>query len=314
MIRTLAVLMLLLSLPPIPSASAADKLTVILDWFINPDHAPILIAQELGYFAAQDLAVEIVAPADPNDAPKLVAAGQADIGVGYQPQLHLQVDQGLPLVRVGTLVATPLNILMVLADSGINSVADFKGKRIGISVGGFEDAVLRAMLGKHGLGLGDIQQINVNFALTPALLAGQVDGVIGAYRNFELNQLALENRPGRAFFPEEEGVPSYDELIFIANKSALGEPKLRRFIDAVEAGARYLVNHPKDSFALFIKGRPELDDALNRRAWDDTWPRFSQSPAALDTARYDRFARFLKAQDLIKTVPPVADYAVELAH
>ncbi len=100
-------------------ASAADKLTVILDWFVNPDHGPLIVARERGFFAAEGLEVELIAPADPNDPPKLVAARQADLAVSYQPQLHLQVAQGLPLVRVGTLVATPLNSLVVLADGPV---------------------------------------------------------------------------------------------------------------------------------------------------------------------------------------------------
>ena len=293
-------------------AVAAEKLTLMLDWFVNPDHAPIIVADKRGYFADQGLEVEIVAPADPNDPPKLVAAGQADIAISYQPQLHIQKDQGLPLTRIGTLVATPLNALVVKADGPVQSIADLKGRKIGFSVGGFEDALLGAMLARHGLALDAVELVNVNFALTPALLSGQVDGVIGAFRNFELNQLALEGKPGRAFYPEEEGVPVYDELIFIANNENLDDPRLPRFLDAIEAGTLYLLNHPDESFQLFIEGRPELDDELNRRAFADTLRRFALRPAALDHARYARFAAFLEQQGLIKSPPPVADYAVEI--
>ncbi len=309
----LAIALLCLGLILATPARAADQLTLLLDWFVNPDHAPILVAQARGYFADAGLEVEIIAPADPNDPPKLVAAGQAEIAISYQPQLHMQVDQGLPLARVGTLVATPLNSLVVLADSGIQSIADLAGRKVGFSVGGFEDALLGAMLARHGLAKDAVELVNVNFALTPALLSGQVDGVIGAFRNFELNQLELEGRPGRAFYPEEEGVPVYDELIFLANAGSLEDDRLPRFLDAVEAGVLYLVNHPDESFALFTEGRPELDDELNRRAWADTLPRFALRPAALDHARYARFAAFLEEQGLIKPPPPVATYAVELA-
>jgi putative hydroxymethylpyrimidine transport system substrate-binding protein len=144
-------------------------------------------------------------------------------------------------------------------------------------------------------------------------LSGQVDAVIGAFRNFELNQLEIEGRPGRAFFPEEHGVPPYDELIFVANGGGLDDPRLPRFLDAIEAGTLFLVNHPQESFDLFVKNHPELDDELNRRAWSDTLPRFALRPAALDTARYARFAAFLERQGLIETPPPVERYAVELA-
>jgi putative hydroxymethylpyrimidine transport system substrate-binding protein len=308
-LRALTLTLALLAATP---AAADDELTLMLDWFVNPDHAPIFVAEARGHFEAAGLEVEIVAPADPNDPPKLVAAGQADVAISYQPQLHIQVDQGLPLTRIGTLVATPLNALVVLADSDVRTIADLKGRKVGFSVGGFEDALLAAMLARHGLGLDAIELINVNFALSPALLSGQVDGVIGAFRNFELNQLDLEGRPGRAFFPEEEGVPAYDELIFVANTNALDDPRLPRFLDAIEGGVLSLLNHPEESYQALVEGRPELDDELNRRAWQDTLPRFALRPAALDRGRYARFAAFLHAQELIGPPPPVETYALEL--
>jgi len=293
-------------------ASAADKLTVMLDWFINPDHGPLYVALERGEFEKRGLEVELIPPADPNDPPKLVAAGRADLAISYQPQLHLQVAAGLPLMRVGTLVATPLSSLVVLADSPIKSIADLKGRKVGFSVGGFEDALLGAMLDKHGLTLDDVELINVNFSLSPSLMSGQVDAVIGAYRNFELNQMDLEGRPGRAFYLEEEGVPAYDELIVVAKRENASDPRISAFIDALEAATQYMINHPDAAWELFIKGRKDLDDELNRRAWRDTIPRFALRPAALDSGRYQAFAEFLKGRGMIETVPPVKSYAVEV--
>ena len=163
---------LALALLAAPLPAKADKLTVMLDWFINPDHGPLVVALEKGFFAEAGLEVELIEPADPNDPPKLVAAGKAPLAVSYQPQLHIQAAAGLPLTRV-----------------------------------------LKAMLAPVGLELDDITLINVNFSLSPSLLSGQVDAVIGAYRNFELNQLAIEGHKGRAFYVEEHGMPPYDELI-----------------------------------------------------------------------------------------------------
>jgi hypothetical protein len=86
--------------------------------------------------------------------------------------------------------------------------------------------------------------VNVNFSLSPALVAGQVDAVIGAFRNFELNQLDILGRPGRAFYPEEEGVPAYDELVYIAHRDSAGDPRLKAFLLAVERATHWLINHP----------------------------------------------------------------------
>ena len=297
------------------AAKAAEpvKLTVLLDWFINPDHAPLFVAQEKGYFSERGLEVEFIAPSNPNDPPKLVAAGKADLAVSYQHQHHMQVDQGLPLVRVATLVATPLNALVVLADGQVKSIADLKGKTIGYSIGGFETVLLKVMLAKAGLSLDDVKLVNVNFSLSPSLFAGRTDAVIGAFRNFELNQMDIAQRPGRAFYVEEHGIPPYDELIMVAHKDRLKDKALRLFVDGLEAGVQYLVNHPAESWKLFVKGRAELDDELNRRAWKDTLPRFALRPGALDRSRYEGFARFLKEQGMIKKPPPVEAMAVELS-
>ena len=106
-------------------------------------------------------------------------------------------------------------------------------------------------------------------------------------------------------------MPAYDELILIAHKSRLGDPALRRFVDAVERGTQFLINHPDESWALFVKGRKDVDDELNRRAWRDTVPRFALRPAALDAGRYRRFSEFLVAQGLIGDVQDVDDLAVD---
>lgn len=292
-------------------ALARDPLTLILDWYVNPDHAPIILAQERGFFADQGLAVEIIAPADPTEPPKLAAAGRADLAVSYQPQLHLQVHEGLPLVRVGTLVATPLNCLMVQADGPVQSLGDLKGQKIGYSASGGEEAMMAAMPGSADPGLADVEMINVNWSLTPSLLTGQVDAVIGAFRNFELTQMQLAGGNGRCFYREEYGLPSYDELIFVANAQSLDHDRINRFPAAIGRANEYMLNHPQEAFAVFATSGADLGDALNTRAWADTLPRFAHSPAALDHGRYARFEAFLHNAGLIETILPVAELAID---
>lgn len=295
-----------------PAAADDTKLTVLLDWYMNPDHAPLVIAGEKGFFADEGLEVELIAPSDPSAPPRLVAAGQGDIAITYQPNLYQQVEEGLPLTRIGTLVATPLNTLVVLEDGPIETLEDLKGKTVGFSVAGFEDALLAAMLSSVGMSLDDVTLVNVNFSLSPALMSKQVDAVIGAYRNFEMTQLRLEGATGRAFFPEEHGVPAYDELIFVAKTDRLSDPALTAFMRAIERAVTWQTNHPEEALAVFLEAEPDLDDELNRQAFVDTLRRFALRPSALDTGRYARFGEFMKAQGLVKTTAPVESFAVEL--
>ncbi|WP_298296062.1 ABC transporter substrate-binding protein [uncultured Litoreibacter sp.] len=291
---------------------AQDQMKLMLDWFVNPDHGPVIVAQEKGYFAEQNLEVEIIAPADPSDPPKMVAAGQADLAISYQPQLHLQIHEGLPLQRVGTLVATPLNCLLALEDGPIKTPADLKGKKVGFSVGGVEEAVLAAILAKYELTLDDIELINVNWSLSPSLMSKQVDAVIGAFRNFELNQMDIEGVAGKCFFVEEEGLPPYDELIYVANTDTMDKDMIARFLAATEKATQYIVNHPQDSWEIFSGTSKELQDELNKRAWADTMPRFALRPTAMDVGRYEAFEAFLNDAGLIPSINEVSKITIDV--
>ncbi|MDN2655353.1 ABC transporter substrate-binding protein [Cobetia sp. 14N.309.X.WAT.E.A4] len=302
-----------------PQAAATDAkplthLKVMLDWYTNPGHGPLVLAQELGLFKQHGLDVELIAPADPSVPPKLAAAERVDIAISYQPQLHLQVDQGLPLVRIGTLVATPLNVVVVRADSDIQSMADLKGKRVGYSVGGVEEVLLSTMLQNSGLTLDDITLTNVNFSLTPSLLTRKVDAVTGAFRNFELAQMAQEGVKGRAFYIEEEGVPTYDELIFVANSDSYSRKheQYAAFLSAVGEATAWMINHPDKGWKLFRESDPALDTALNKKAWYATLPRFALRPAALDTGRYRDFENFLYERGMIKQRQSLDHLAIDV--
>ncbi|WP_306152786.1 ABC transporter substrate-binding protein [Roseovarius sp. MMSF_3281] len=294
-------------------AMAQDQMTLVLDWFVNPNHGPIIVAQEQGYFAAENLEVEVIAPADPSAPPKMAAAGKADLAISYQPQLHLQVAEGLPLKRVGTLVASPLNCLLVLEDGPIKTTADLKGGKVGFSVAGVEEALLSALLSDAGLTMDDIELINVNWSLSPSLMSGQVDAVLGAYRNFELNQMKLEEVEGRCMYLEEMGVPSYDELIYVANPETADMDQITRFLRATERATQYIVNHPQEAWEVFSGTSTDLQDELNEMAWADTIPRFALRPSALDHGRYREFSAFLAEAGLIDAPQSVDDIAMDPA-
>ena len=289
--------------------AAKDEITVLLDWFINPDHAPLVVAEQTGLFDKAGLNVTLVEPADPSLPPKLAAAKKADVAISYQPSLMVDLNNQLPLMRIGTIVNSPLNSLVVLADSQIQSISDLKDKTVGFSVGGFEDAVLGAMLESQGLTLDDVNLVNVNFALSPSLYAGKVDAVIGAFRNFELNQMDIDGRPGRAFYPEDHGVPAYEELILVTHPDFAGTDKLERFLTVLDQATRMIINDPETSYRSFVSFRPDdLDNELNRRAWRDTLPKLARETRQTDPNSWDQFAHFMKDRDLIDSIPDQKTY------
>ena len=221
----------------------------------------------------------------------------------------VDLENQLPLVRVATLVNSPVNSLVVPADGPIQSISDLKGKTVGFSVGGFEDAVLGAMLEQHGLTLDDVTLVNVNFALSPSLYSGQVDAVIGAFRNFELNQMQLDERPGRAFFPEDHGVPAYEELILVAHPERANTGSVQRFLDVLDQATQAILADPDGAYREFVAYKPlDLDNPLNRAAWRDTLPKLATKTRATDVKQWDRFAEFMQRRGLISTLPDSSSY------
>jgi putative hydroxymethylpyrimidine transport system substrate-binding protein len=191
----------------------------------------------------------------------------------------------------------------------IKSIADLKGKKVGFSVGGFEEALLSGMLEKYNLKMSDIELININFSLSPALIAKKVDAVIGAFRNFELNQMDIVGHPGRAFYPEEHGVPIYEELIYISNINNRNNPIFDKFFKAIQKATLTMINDPISSWQDFSSYRKGLDDELNKRAFKDTISRFALRPQAHDLKTYKEFASFLKDKGIIKKSIKVDTYA-----
>ncbi|SIS67175.1 ABC transporter substrate-binding protein [Neptunomonas antarctica] len=305
----LAALALASSLLSVTAQADTKTLTLMLDWFVNPNHGPVIIAKERGYFKAQGLNVDIQEPADPSMPPKLVAANKVDLAISYQPSLTIDVAAGLPLIRSATLIATPLNTLMVLDNNKINDLSDLKGKKIGISIAGNEEASIGTMLQTVGLNYDDVEIINVGWALSSSLASGRVDAIWGGLRNFETNQLALEGFKAKTFFPEDYGVPVYDELIFVANANTYDKAAIIGFNKAIEQATLYIVNHPQKAWEEFVAYAPDtLNNELNKRAWNDTFMHFSLHPAAADLQRYDDYAQFMYAQKIITTLPKAQNY------
>lgn len=294
------------------AAKPMEKLTVLLDWFPNPDHAPLVIAQQQGFFKEQGLDVALIGPADPTDPPKLVAAGKADLGITYEPELMEQIDQGLPLIRVGTLIDKPLNSLVVLKGNGISTLADLKGKRIGASNSGLSSIMLKVMLSKAGLSDKDVEITNVRYNLTQALLSHKVDAVTGIMRNYEVPMLEARNQKVLAFFPEEHGIPNYSELVFITHVKNTQDKRIPRFMAAIKKAVRYLDEHPQDSWAGFAKQYPESNNAVNHDAWFATMPYFAEEPTDFDNNEWQKFAEFMHENQLIKKIQPTSHYAIAL--
>ena len=307
-IRALPVLFgLLLAAHP---ALAADKLVVLLDWFVNPNHGPLIVAQEIGAYQRAGLDVTFIEPSDPTMPPRLVAAKHGDIAVNYQAQLYQQVSNGLPLRRIGSIVGDSLLSLETLQGYGITKLADLKGKRIGYNeVGGLVNlACIAQMLASAGLSPNDVEMVEIGTALTTSLLTHRIDAV-GVDRNFEHFEMIQHGRTPIDFDYTAYGVPEAEQLILEVNAGTVGDPRYKRFLGAVKEGALYIKAHPQEAWKLFLKAYPDLDNTLNHDAWNYTLSHFSADPAALDEAKYTTYGDFLVKAKVIPHPMPLDQIA-----
>jgi len=204
------------------STAAPATLRVALDWFPNPDHVALYYAQDNGYFEDQNLTVEFETPSDVTAGLKLVASEEFDLSIFYQGDMFFAAEEGLPVIAVGSLVPQPLNSLMALSDSKVQGPESVGGATIGVAGLPFDDAILDTIRQSQGLSQDDVESVNVGFDLVPALLSKQVDAAIGTYFNIEGIHIESETgEPPVIVKMEELGVPTYDELIVVANSERL---------------------------------------------------------------------------------------------
>ena len=292
----------------------AQPITLILDWLVNPDHAAIFVAKEQGFFAQEGVQVNIIAPSNPDDGPKLVAANHADLAVSYQPQLVVQAAHGLPLIRIASLINQPLNCLIAKRDGPIHQLADLKGKRIAYASHVEGTLMLNALLEKAHLRMNEVQTINVQYDLIQALLSKRVDAVINVMRNVQPLQMQFAHQAVTVFPVELGNIPHYDELIIIANKNKLSDPRLTKFLIALDKATQYLLNNPEKSWRIFAKNQPTLNNQLNHQIWQATLPYVARHPHHFDKKAYVNFVMFLQQKHLVSQSFSNDEYAIDLLH
>ena len=178
-------------------------------------------------------------PSDPAASLKRLAAGRAQFADLLRARGAARPRRsGVPVVAVGALVTRPLNSVIVRTDRGITTPKDLEGKTVGVAGVPSDRPLLDAVVRSDGGDPSKVTVRNVGFNLSPALAAGKVDAVIGAYWNIELVDLERQGVPVAALRLEENGVPDYDELVVVtSDEVARDQPELvRAFLRGLRTG------------------------------------------------------------------------------
>jgi putative hydroxymethylpyrimidine transport system substrate-binding protein len=289
-----------------------EKLTLDLDFYPNPDHAGIYMAQEEGFFSEAGLEVAIDSPSDPAAPLKDVAAGRADLAITYEPEVALAREQGLDVVAVAALVNQPLTSLMWLKGTGktaIKGVADLKGKTVSYAGIPYQEAFMRTILARVNLSLSDIKLVNVGFGLIPSLASGSAQAMLGGYSNVEGVALREQGKEAEITTVDKLGVPTYDELVFVARRSTLEEygDRIRLFISALKRGTEAAVKSPKAASEAILAANSNLEPKLTEAEMAATLPllgaRTEGKPYGyMDPKEWEAFAAWMRDEELVSAV------------
>jgi putative hydroxymethylpyrimidine transport system substrate-binding protein len=282
------------------------KLT--LDFYPNPDHAGIYMAQKLGYFKDAGLEVSIETPADPSAPIKELAAGRTDLAISYEPEVLLARDKGLDVVAVDALVDRPLTSMIWLRKSGIKGIGGLRGKTIATAGIPYQDAYLKTILARAHLSPSDVSPVNVGFGLLPALVGGKAQAMLGGFSNVEGVDLRVRGEAPVVTPVDKLGVPTYDELVLVARRSTLEEDPepVRLFLAALSRGTKAAVEDPAAAAAALHEANPSLEQKLLEPELAATLPLLAHS-GPMDTGEWTSFIAWMRDNGLISSLPAASE-------
>lgn len=233
-------------------AQAAEAVTVRLKWFHQAQFAGFYMAKERGHYQSGGLTVDIQAGGPDFPAIQMVAGGNEQFGVASADQILIARSKGVPVVALAVIYRRSPFVLFALKPSGIEDPKDFKGKRIGVKLGGNEELVYRAVLSKAGLSKSDVTEVPVKFDMTP-LLTNAVD----VWPGYAINEVIAAREKGfqvTVIQPANFGVNLYADTLFTTEKMIAEKPQIvTAFVSATLKGWKDAIASPEEAATTTVK-------------------------------------------------------------
>ena len=234
------------------AASADEKVSLYLKWIPQYQFAGYLVAQAKGYYRSEHLKVKIIPGGPDINTVQEVADGAAQFGIQTPEPIFYAYEHGLHLEMLMADFQEPYEEFMVKKNSKITSIKDFKGKTIGINIGGLSQLLLPVMLKNAGVAPSSVHTIRKTLSLAP-FLYGRVpiwNGYVGN-EPFE----SLDNGVPVREFTLAKYVPNwYGDTLFAKHSFVEKHDKLvKRFVQASQKGWQFSEEHPKETIRIIKK-------------------------------------------------------------
>lgn len=256
-----------------------SRVSLLLNWYTNPYHAPIVVAQQLGFYSQEDIKLAILEPSDPSDVTELVGLGAVDFGVKAMIHTVAAVAKGYPVTSIGTLLDEPPTGLIALKSSGINTFQDIVGKRVGY-IGEFGKKIIDDLAKLAGIEPSSYQTIRIGMNVTDAICRDIIDTGIG-FINFQ--KVELEHLRGETVFLRIDqlaglGCCCFCSVQFIVPERTLQKPELiQGFLRATQRGAAFTTEQSEEAYELLCQAKPQLRTAMYQKIFMRTLPYFSRN-------------------------------------
>lgn len=236
------------SLAFVAGAVAQTPVTFQLNWTAGGPNAGFAAAVGEGYYKAAGLDVTIVQGNGSGNTAQLVASGRSQLAYADAVAVSQLIAKGAPMRIVSTIYQSNPNAVNALKKAGIKSVADLKGKKIGVPTGGSQGPMLPLLLKANGLKETDMTLMNMPVAaMVPSLLQGQVDAILGSTDAYQI-QLEAQGAELDNYTFADNGVPTVATSIFASNAYLKDNPEVvRKFIAASLKGWSFALDNPAKS-------------------------------------------------------------------
>ena len=190
---------------------------------------------------------------------------------------------------------------MALKKTGIKSVKDLAGKKVGVPSGSSQTTMLPLLLKSNNLKESDINMIDMPVAsMVPALLQGQVDAVLGSIDAYQI-QAESQGAQLDVYRFADHGVPTVSTSIFASNDYLKSNPDVvKKFVAASLKGWSFALDHPDQAIKDVKKVFPEVNEKLASAELAAITPLFCSGGAKYIGKAED--ALWSKSQDLLAEV------------
>jgi NitT/TauT family transport system substrate-binding protein len=244
------------------NAEAADKVTFVTDFGYNGRHAYYFVALEKGYYAKQNLDVQIVRGQGSADAVKQVAAGTAQIGFADTAAVILgRGNDQIPTKLVAIVYAKPPHAIYVLKESGISKPKDLEGKKIADTAFSAVPKLFGAYAKAAKIDAGKVTWLVAAADTLPALLTtGRADGIGQFIVGEPLLTKSAAPKQVFALSYADAGLDLYGNGIIASDNLIKSNPDLiKRFVTATMQGLKDAIANPEEAGAIMNKHHREVD-------------------------------------------------------